>query len=89
MFKESDAIQGLAQAYAARVAFQSCIEKLQSCEKELHTVLSDLITLAALDWIEKDLGWFLSQKIISAKMGRKVPENARAFCEKIAPNAIH
>ena len=88
MFKESDAIQGLAQAYADRMVFQSCIEKLQSCEKKLHPVLSDLITLTALDWIEKDLGWFLSKKVISAKMGRKVSENARAFCEKLAPHAI-
>ena len=88
MFKESDAIQGLAQAYADRVIFQSCIEKLKTCEKELYTTLSELIMLTALDWIEKDMGWFLSQKIISAKMGRKVSENTRALCEKIAPNAI-
>ncbi len=88
MYEESDSIQGLAQAYADRVVFQSCLNRLNSCSEELKASLSDLITLSALDWIEKDLGWFLSKKIFSANMGQKVVHDAQSLCRKVAPNAL-
>jgi acyl-CoA oxidase len=88
MYEESDAIQGLAQAYADRVVFQSCLERLKTCEKGLYDSVSSLIVLSALDWIEKDLGWFLSEKVISTRMGKKVSVMARGLCQKIAPDAI-
>ena len=88
MYEESDSIQGLAQAYADRVVFQSCLNRLNSCSEELKASLSDLITLSALDWIEKDLGWFLSKKIFSARMGQKVVQDAQSLCRKVAPIAL-
>jgi acyl-CoA oxidase len=88
MYEESDAIQGLAQAYAERVIFEACLEVLQTCDANLKPMLRQLFCLSAIDWIEKDLGWFVSTGVLSPSQGIKVPTYARKLCEVIAPNAI-
>lgn len=88
MYQESDSIQGLSQAYAERVIFESCMEVLKTCDASLRPILSELFTLSALDWIEKDLGWFVSSGVLSPNQGKKVPEYARALCENLGPHAI-
>ena len=88
MYEESDLIQGLAQAHSERVIFEACVDTLGSCEESLKPILNQLFILTAIDWIEKDLGWFVSQKVISSRLGQKVPEYGRMLCAQIAPSAI-
>jgi acyl-CoA oxidase len=88
MYEESDLIQGLAQAHSERVIFEACVDTLGSCEDSLKPILTQLLLLTAIDWIEKDLGWFVSQKVITSRLGTKVPEYGRKLCAQIAPSAI-
>ena len=88
MYEKSDLIQGLAQAHSERVIFDACVDTLGSCEESLKPILNQLFILTAIDWIEKDLGWFVSQKVISSRLGQKVPEYGRKLCAQIAPSAI-
>ena len=88
MYEESDLIQGLAQAYSERVIFEACVDTVNSCEDSLKPILTQLLLLTAIDWIEKDLGWFMSQKVITSRLGTKVPEYGRKLCVQIAPSAI-
>ena len=88
MYEESDLIQGLAQAYSERVIFETCLNILKTSEASLKPILSLIFSLSAIDWIEKDLGWFVSEGVISPRMARKVPELGRELCEELAPYAI-
>ena len=88
MYEESDLIQGLAQAYSERAIFEACLNTLKTCEADLKPILAKLFSLSAMDWIEKDLGWFVSEGVISKRMARKIPEYGRELCEEIAPYAI-
>jgi acyl-CoA oxidase len=88
MYEESDLIQGLAQAHSDRVIFEACVDTLGSCEEGLKPILTQLLLLTAIDWIEKDLGWFVSQKVITSRLGTKIPEYGRKLCAQIAPSAI-
>jgi acyl-CoA oxidase len=88
MYEESDLIQNLAQAYSEQLIFKSFLDVQRTCDANLKPILSQLLSLTAMTWIEKDLGWYVSTGALSAAMGRKVPEFARALCEEIAPNAI-
>ncbi|MFT4970078.1 MAG: acyl-CoA oxidase [Chitinophagales bacterium] len=88
MYEESDLIQGLAQAYAERVIFESGMAKLNDCDEQLKPMLSKLLSLSAIDWIEKDLGWFVSNGVLSPNMGKRIPEYARDLCKELGPHAI-
>ncbi|MCH2022628.1 MAG: acyl-CoA dehydrogenase family protein [Saprospiraceae bacterium] len=88
MYEASDLIQRLAQAYSERVIFEACLDVLNACEPELKPILSTIFSLSAIDWIERDLGWFLSESVISPRLAKKVPEQSIKLCKKLAPNAI-
>jgi acyl-CoA oxidase len=88
MLEESDLVQGLAQAYAERVTFECCVAALKGCDGSLVAVLSALFTLSAIDWIENDLGWYVSTGVLSPRLGKQVPAVGRKLCKEIAPLAI-
>jgi len=88
MLEESDLVQGLAQAYAERLTLQCCINALRTCDQGLAPMLTVLFKLAAIDWLERDLGWFVSEGVLTPASGREVPELARRLCRDVAPYAI-
>jgi acyl-CoA oxidase len=88
MYEESDLIQGVAQAYAERLIFEACLEVLETCEVSLKPMLAQLFSLTAIDWLERDLGWYVSEGVISRRLARKVPEFGRELCDQLAPHAI-
>jgi len=88
MFEESDTIQGLSQAYADRVVFEASLKVLKTCDPLLKPILEKLFLLAACEWIALDLGWFVTNKVLSKTMARKVPEFIRFLCSELAPHAL-
>ena len=88
MYEASDLIQGLAQAYAERVSFEACLATLKRCDAGLKAVLSSIFSLSAVEWIERDLGWYVSEGVLSPRMAKKVPVAARKLCKELAPSAI-
>ena len=89
MLEESDLVQGVAEAFAERVTFEYCLDALKKCDSSLVSILSALFSLSAIDWIERDLGWFVTQGVLSPRLGKEVPEVGRMLCKEIAPQAIN
>ena len=88
MFEESDAIQNLSQAYADRVVFEASLKVLNTCDPLLKPILEKLFLLAACEWIAQDLGWFVTNKVLTKNMGKKLPQLIRLLCSELAPHAI-
>ena len=88
MFEESDTIQSLSQAFADRVVYAACIEALKTCDIALKPILEKLFLLSACDWILQDLGWLVTNKIISNKIGRALPEYVQSLCAELGPHAL-
>ena len=88
MFEESDAIQAVSQAYADRVVFESCINLLKTCDKALKPILEKLFVLSACDWIALDLGYFVTHKLLTNKMGRRLVEYIQELCADLGPHAV-
>ncbi len=83
MMEESDLVQRLALAYGERVVLTSCIDALNTRvpEEWMHD-LENLLSLYGLASIERDLGWFLKEDVLTTgqgrQVGRLVAEKARA-----------
>ena len=88
MLEESDLVQGLAFAYGERVTLERFIHATKTCDPSLRPILSQLLVLYAGDSIERELGWFLAEGVLSPRLGKEVPEVARALCREVAPYAI-
>ena len=88
MFEESDTIQALSQAYADRVIFEASMDALKNCDNDLKPILEKLFLLSACDWILQDLGWFVTNKIISNKTAGALPSYNRMLCAALGPHAV-
>lgn len=52
----------------------------------LRPLLETILRLFALYRLEADLGWFMSEEIISPSVGRAVPALIRQLCADLAPH---
>ena len=89
MLEESDLVQGLAQAYAERLTFECCMNTLKTCDSSLRPILSTLFSLAAMDWLEQDLGWYVSEGVLAPSFGKEVPKVGRKLAKEVAPQAMN
>ncbi len=88
MLEESDLVQALAQAFGERMTYACCLKALETCDPALRQTLSRLFNLAAMAWLERDLGWFLTEGLLSQRMGKAVSRLSRELCHEVAPDAI-
>ncbi|CAH1789068.1 unnamed protein product [Owenia fusiformis] len=89
MYQESDLIQAAARSYGERLIseqFKAVIDKAEGGNKE---ILSQLYNLYVLNIIEKQLGQFITNEIISVQTGRLVNPKAAEMCRQIAPQALN
>jgi len=89
MKEESDAIQATARAYGETVSIGRFAENIQHGAPSLKPILGELYRLYALSSIEKDLSWFLCQKILTPDQAIEVGNAVRALCASLAPQALH
>jgi hypothetical protein len=88
----SDQVQALARAYVERVCLEQFLLEAKSNNK-ISFVLERLAILFAVDSVNIDIGWYLTNQVISLNEGSRLPEVLRELCGKgtygIAPWAIH
>ena len=88
MFEESDLVQAAAQAYGERMVYEQSLAAIDKMDDSLQPVIKPLASLFAIHSIEKDLGWIVSEGLLSPANGTKVGELGRKLCKEIAPNAL-
>jgi len=85
MQQESDLVQATAFAYIEREVLEASYAMAESCSRSLSQVMQVVISLFALKAIEDDLGWYLSEEILSPFVGRLVRESVQKLCKRMAP----
>jgi acyl-CoA oxidase len=84
MYHESDAVQGLTQAFGELQVLDTCMKSLHSVRGPARDVLQSLVALYATKKLEDDLAWFLCQGLVNAEVARAVPDTVRELCSKVA-----
>lgn len=84
MYSQSDAVQGLTQAFGEREVLDTCIRVLDSVSGPTKAVVQNLVELYALKKLEDDLAWFMCQGIVSMDVASAVPERVRNLCAQVA-----
>jgi hypothetical protein len=88
----SDQVQALAKAYIERVCLEQFLAEAKTNPK-IGSVLERLAVLFAVDSVNTEIGWFLTNGVIALEQGAKLPDTLRELCGKgrygIAPWAIH
>lgn len=90
MLKESDLVQDAAKAYGEMMIsnrVQAVIDD-DKTEQSLKPVLSRLHHLYLIDLVQRDLGWFASNEVITPEVARKVNEVAAESCRDLSPHAL-
>ena len=79
----SDQVQALAVAYVERVVLSSFCCRIQNeTDAQLAPVLERLAVLFALDSIEKEMGFYLTNHLLTVEEGKDLYEVVRQMCGK-------
>ena len=88
MYKSSDLVQHAAQAYGERLVSEICTTTQKTADISLQEILTKLHKLYLITIIERNLGWFVSQRLIPVWASSKVSEVACQLCSEIAPQSL-
>lgn len=92
MKQESDLIQAVARSYGERIVAEQFLVALKSPETadaDMNRVLTSVYTLYALRCIERDLGWYLTNQVLTLEQGKGVSDEVRRLCTELAPHALN
>lgn len=82
-----DLVQESAEAFGERIVLQQCLRSINN-NPELKNVLTLTTKLYAIYRIKKDLGFFLSNKILTIDQGKNVREIFNKLCKNLAHISI-
>ncbi|XP_077969139.1 uncharacterized protein LOC120344988 [Styela clava] len=91
MLQESDLVQNAARSYGERLISERVKFTIDSPDthSSLKTILSKLYHLFLIDTIQRDLGWFAANEVITPSIAKQVNEVAAEACRDLAPDALH
>lgn len=88
MYEESDLIQNVARAYGECVVFKQCLHVLETCNSSLRDVLQITFSVYGASLIERDLGWYLTENIISVEQGKAAKNLLVESCNTMSNYAV-
>jgi len=89
MMQESDQIQMAARAYGERLTSEQFLNIIREADPSLTSILTQIYQLYAVNCIERNLGWYLSNGIIPMELGSKVAEVSAELCRQLGPQALN
>ncbi|DBA83512.1 hypothetical protein WJX79_008785 [Trebouxia sp. C0005] len=87
MKQESDTVQALGMAYAERETIEASYRVIQQAPESVSQILKPVVALYAMKVIETNLGWYMSEGLLSTQVGTAVPQHIRDICKELAPSA--
>ena len=88
MYESSDLVQHAAVAYGERLVSEVCLKQQKTADASLKDILTKLHKLYLITIIERNLGWFVAQRLITVRTSAKVPDIACKLCAEIAPQSL-
>uniref|UniRef100_H2ZII3 Acyl-CoA oxidase C-alpha1 domain-containing protein n=1 Tax=Ciona savignyi TaxID=51511 RepID=H2ZII3_CIOSA len=83
MLKESDLVQGAAFAFGELLVSERTKVTMETCPDNLKPMITELRRLFLLDAVQRDLGWFTANELISTSAAKQVCYVAES-CRTIA-----
>lgn len=90
MLKESSLIQSLAQAYGENMVAEQVALFTKGCNDndDAQKSMELLQGLYSLTCIRNDIGWYMSEGIISPAMCKEIVSTSNDLCAKLGPKAV-
>jgi acyl-CoA oxidase len=83
-----DHVVALALAASERRLFDAFATSIEKARADVRPVLGALCDLYALSVIERERGWFLEHRRLSAARSKAITARVGALCEQLAPDAL-
>jgi len=87
MLQHQDVVQKAAEAFAARITYDACLKNMNE-QDDLRDVFKITTHLFGISQIRKDLGWFLTNKILTISQGKQIDEVFNKLCKDLSPLAL-
>ncbi|KAF0697770.1 Aste57867_11563 [Aphanomyces stellatus] len=92
MLEQSALVQDIALAYVERLSFEATLASLDDPKNEaLRPVLTKLAVLYGASCVQRDLGWYVCNGVVSTDLGNQVDDAVKGFCssEGLGNDALH
>jgi len=88
MFDSSDLVQHAARAYGERLTSEVCTDTRNTADASVQEILEKLHHLYLITIIERNLGWFMSKRLIPVWASKRVNTVAADLCKEISPQSL-
>ncbi|CAG8687757.1 20387_t:CDS:2, partial [Dentiscutata erythropus] len=85
MLQESDTVQALAKAHGHRIILEQIVHTLQKLKGGSHWIIHNIGRLYALNIIDSDLTWYITNNLISVESASMVQPLIRELVAELAP----
>lgn len=90
MLQESDLVQHAAMAYVERVAYEQMLVGERKLSGNDRDAMASMRRLYALDLMNRDKGWFLTEGVLpSARKGKDLDKALVELCRQVGPMMPH
>jgi acyl-CoA oxidase len=86
--RQSDLVQSLARSYVERVCLEQFLIEIKKANVKIAVMLEKLAILYALDCLEKDIGYVLTEHVIPFDIGQSLYPIIRDMCAQLTPQAL-
>ena len=88
MYQSSDLVQHSARAYGERLVSERCSATSGNADASLNSILSQLHRLYVVNILHQNLGWYLTNELMSLETAKKVADVNNELCQIISPQAL-
>ena len=88
MFEESDLIQHAGKAFGERLIADRFAVTLETCDKSLQPILSQIFSLYLSTVVEKNLSWFVIQGLLPASEIPAVRDHSAQLCADLGSQSL-
>jgi len=88
MFDSSDLVQHAARAYGERLTSEVCTDTRNTADTSVQEILEKLHHLYLITIIERNLGWFMSKRLIPVWASKHVNTIAADLCKELSPQSL-
>merc|ERR1711983_118775 len=88
MFEESDLIQHAGKAFGERLIADRFSVTLETCDKDLQPILSNLFSLYMSTIIEKNLAWFVISGLVPSSQIESIKSSSADLCAELGTQSL-
>jgi len=88
MLRESDLVQGAAKAFGERLIAEQFLSVIEGSDPSLKEQLTQLYRLYAINCVEEDAKFYLTQNLLTAQQFSELEEESRSLCRALGENSL-